>query len=71
MKKIGIRSLFSVLKKVSYLFELYYLMCDFSKGQILDAKNRYPNSLLNCCFFQFSQIIWKKFNKYKMTVKGA
>ena len=44
-------------------------MCDFAHGQILTVKNIYPNSLLNFCFFHFSQIIWKRFNKYRIIGK--
>ena len=45
-------------------------MCDFAKGQIIAAKKIFPNSLLNCCFFHFSQIIWIKFKFYGMAGKG-
>ena len=44
-------------------------MCDFAKGQIIAANKIFPNSLLNCCFFHFSQIIWRKFKFYGMTGK--
>jgi hypothetical protein len=47
-----------------------YLISDFAKGQIIAANKIFPNSLLNCCFFHFSQIIWRKFKFYGMTGKG-
>ena len=53
-----------------YFFDPCYLMCDFAKGQIIAANKIFPNSLLNCCFFHFSQIIWRKFKFYGMTGKG-
>ena len=46
-------------------------MCDFDKGQILSINKVFPNRLLNCCFFHFSEIIRMKFKKYKMGGKGT
>ena len=46
-------------------------MCDFEKGQILAVTKIYANSLLNFCFFHFSQILWMKFKKYGMGGKGT
>ena len=69
-KSITFENIFKILKNEPYYFDPYYLMCDFAKGQIIDANKIFPNSLLNCCFFHFSQIIWRKFKFYGMTGKG-
>ena len=71
MKKNTFENIFNVLKKDPYFLDPVYLMCDFAKGQILAANKVYPNSLLNCCFFHFSQNMWMKFKKYKMGGKGT
>jgi len=69
-KSITFENIFKILKNEPYYFDPYYLMCDFAKGQIIAAKKIFPNSLLNCCFFHFSQIIWIKFKFYGMAGKG-
>ena len=46
-------------------------MCVFSMGQINAIRDIYPECKIHCCFFHFSQAIWRKFKENKLCGKGA
>ena len=46
-------------------------MCDFSLGQINAVNEIFPECNIHCCFFHFSQCIWKKFKENKLCGKGT
>ena len=48
-----------------------YLMSNFALGQIKAAIQIFPNVLYNECFFDWSQCIQKKFQKFSLGGKGT
>ena len=69
-KEFTFKKIFEYLRD-NYSFNPPKIMCDFRLSQINACKNIFPNCLIHCCFFHFSQCIWNKFKKYNMCGKGT
>ena len=69
-KEFTFKKIFEYLRD-KYSFNPPKIMCDFSLSQINACKSVFPNTLIHCCFFHFSQCIWNKFKKYNLCEKGS
>ena len=69
-KEFTFKKIFSYLRD-NYSFNPPKIMCDFMISQIKACQEIFPNCLIHCCFFHFSQCIWNKFKKYKLCGKGT
>ena len=56
--------------KVKYKFNLKNLKCDFCLSQVKAIQKIYSRCNIHCCFFHYSQSIWRNFKKYKLCEKG-
>ena len=64
-KEYTFKHLFTILKE-KYSFNPRNIMCDFSLGQINAVRVVYPECRIHCCFFHFSQAIWRKFKENRL-----
>ena len=68
--EITFTSIFKYLKE-NYSFAPSNFMCDFNKSQIKAIQTIFPETKIHCCFFHFSQAIWKNFRKHGLCGKGT
>ena len=64
------KHIFTYLKD-NYNFSPINLMYDFALSQINGAKEIFPDCSLHCCFFHYSQCLWKNFRKYRLCGKNT
>ena len=69
-KKYTFDEVFKILK-IKYKFNPNYIMCDFRISQIKAVKYNFPRSNIHCCFFHYSQALWKHFMKYGLGGKNT
>lgn len=64
------KQIFIYLKN-NYNFSPRNLMCDFALRLINAAREIFPDCSLHCCFFHYSQCLWKNFRKYRLCGKNT
>ena len=62
-KKYTFDEVFKILK-IKYKFNSTNMMCDLRISPIKSIQNIFPRCSIHCCFFYYSQALWKHFMKY-------
>lgn len=69
-KKETFENIFIYLKN-RYKFNPTNFMCDFKLSQVQAIQKVFVRCNIHCCFFHYSQSIWRNFKKYQLCGKGT
>ena len=71
MKSMRLLKIFLNILKKNYQFNPKNFMVDFPTSQIKAIQRCFPRCNVHCCFFHFSQAIWRNIKKCGLSGKGT